>query len=88
MIGNIIDRRTNNYCVAVDVIFEPSCQDNSRKGATKFETYANTQHHLDYFSYHEMYDTDIEEACKWCINKTMPVTIYLYDAGSRPGDAV
>ena len=85
MIGNIIDRRTNACNVDVDVIFEPSCHDNNCKGATKFESKFVRQHH-DYFSEEELYDTTIEKACHWARMKTMPVTIHLYDAGSRPGD--
>jgi hypothetical protein len=84
MIGNIIDHRTNTSCVDVDVIFEPSCHDNPIKGATQFDEHYRED--LDYFSYNERYNTTLEKACAWANSKNLHITIFLYDAGYRPGD--
>jgi hypothetical protein len=84
MIANVIDYRTNKYCVDADVIFEPSCHDNSCKGATQFP---HAYRKAGYFTYYEMYDTTVENACEWANQQQIPVTIYLSDKGSRPGDS-
>ena len=77
-LGNIVDRRKNNYTVEVDVVFEPSWHDNSCEGATEF-----LQQEEDW-SIDSINDTTVEDAIIHCDQWDLPVTVYLYDKGSDP----
>ena len=77
-VANIIDRRTNEYYIYVDAVFEPSWHDNTCKNATQFIP------KKDDFSYFEKENITIEDAITTAIEKYKhtPTTIYLYDTGS------
>ncbi len=77
-VGNIVDRRDNQYTVEVDAVFEPCWHDNSCVEATEFLQIS------DSFDIDHMNDTTIENAIKHCDTWDLPVTIYLYDKGSEP----
>lgn len=72
MIANIIDKRTNKYDVRCDVAFEPSCHDNTIKGATQF-------YRSRTFSYDEKRNTTIVEAIEFAQQWDEPVTMFVYD---------
>lgn len=72
MIANVIDKRTNKYDVRCDVAFEPSCQDNSIKGATQF-------YRVRVFSYDELRNTTIVQAIEFAQQWDFAVTMYVYD---------
>ena len=76
---NIVDRRTNDHNFYVDAIFEPTFHDNSIEGATYVEP-------TNEFFYDQIYDTTIGLAIVYASRWTCPVTIFLYDMGSKPGD--
>jgi len=73
MIANIIDKRSNSYNVNCDVAFEPSCQDNSVKGATQFGWGSKT------FTYDQLTHTTIVEAIEYARQWDCAVTMYVYD---------
>lgn len=73
MINNIVDHRTNKYNVHCDAIFEPSCHDNSIKGATQFTWGTQT------FTYEELLNTTIVRAIEHAQKFGCPVTMFLYD---------
>lgn len=77
MLGNIIDHRTNSNNVQVDAVYEPSCHDNGVAGATRFPREGS-------FLISQLYDTTLAEAVAHAAHWPEPVTVYLYDAGSRP----
>ena len=72
MIANIIDKRSNKYDVRCDVAFEPSCHDNSIKGATQF-------YRVRAFSYDEQRNTTIVQAIEFAQQWDFAVTMYVYD---------
>jgi hypothetical protein len=86
MLGNIVDHRTDSLCPECDAVFEPSAHDNTIRpdGQPWF--------HLDeatsspaYFTVESSYDTTVREAVlraetEW----PFPVTVFIYDQGSRP----
>lgn len=78
-VSNVVDHRTNKYNVEVDVVFEPSCHDNSINGATQFKW-------EEEFLVKELYNTTVEEAIKYINSKYehQAVTIFVYDYGSKP----
>lgn len=78
-VGNIVDRRDNQYNVEVDVVFEPSWHDNSCADATNFMQMLDEAFTVDHIN-----DTTIEDAIKHCDTWDLPVTIYLYDKGADP----
>jgi hypothetical protein len=85
MLGNVVDKRTNPYRVEVDVVYEPSCNDNSCDGATQFSE--ECRDNRDCFDVDWRYDTTVEQAIQQALAKwSFPVTVYLYDRGSRPVD--
>lgn len=76
---NFVDHRTNKYNINIDAVFEPSCHDNSIKGATQFK---NTKE----FQCDDLVNTTVIDAFWYAIQWDCPVTVYLYDAGSGPLD--
>jgi hypothetical protein len=78
-IVNIIDHRTNKYNIKVDVVFEPSCHDNSISEATKFNW-------SEEFMVDALYETTIEDSIKYAEKYKTPTTMFLYDSGSKPVD--
>ncbi len=78
-LGNIVDRRENQYNVEVDVVFEPSWHDNSCADATEF-----MQDEEGLLTIDSMNDTIVEDAVKKCDEWDLPVTLYLYDKGADP----
>lgn len=72
MIANVIDKRSNKYDVRCDVAFEPSCHDNSIKGATQF-------YRVRAFSYDELRNTTIVQAIEFAQQWDFAVTMYVYD---------
>ena len=77
-VGNIIDHRTNSYCVEVDVVFEPSSHDNNVPGATQF--YRSKK----MFDCDTLDKTTVADAIKYCEKFLYPITIFLYDSKSNP----
>lgn len=77
-IANIIDNRSNRYDVNIDAIFEPSCSDNSVKGATVFNIERK-------FFYDQLYKTTVISAINFAKKWDIPVTLYMYNPGSNPG---
>ncbi len=75
-LANIVDRRSNEYYVRCDVVFEPSCNDNSIKGASQFDE--ETELDVMYVDNIGIYSM-IEWANKW----QGPVTAFLYDVGTN-----
>ncbi len=76
MIENIIDHRGNKYsAMQIKAIIEPSCNDNTCKGATQFPT----DDTLMKKSYEERENISVREAIKWGNSFKFPVTLYLYD---------
>lgn len=83
-IVNVVDHRTNKYDVNVDVVAEPAYHDNSIKGATKFtKPKSKKEFYVD-----SLNKTTLEDAINYINNKQkfkdIPITIFLYDAGSNP----
>ncbi len=78
MVFNIVDNRSNKYDVNVDAVYEPSCRDNGIEGASQADEY-------DPWGVTQLYNTTISHAIEYaeCIIEG-PVTIFLYDAGSKP----
>lgn len=75
MITNIIDRRTNQYDILCDAVFEPSWHDNNvRTPGTIFPEDKT-------FSYDELPRTAITAAIRYANEKwpSVPTTMYLYD---------
>jgi hypothetical protein len=78
-IENFVDYRKNKYDIKVDVVFEPSWQDNSISGSTKFGKSKG-----DEFSCDHLYNTTISEAIKFAKKWKCPITMYVYDLKSYP----
>jgi hypothetical protein len=75
---NVIDHRSNRYDVAIDVVFEPSFCDNSIPNATQFRW--DDSFHVD-----SVQATTFEKAISYANKKFKgPVTMYIYDFGSKP----
>ncbi len=77
-VGNVVDRRDNQYNIEVDAVFEPSWHDNSCTDASEFLQTDNE------FSVENINDTTVEDAVKHCDTWDLPVTVYLYDKGANP----
>ena len=78
MLWNIVDRRTNKYCNEVDAVFESGWHDNSVDGSSK--TPQTDRSIVDW-----EYKITISEAIELALTRwEEPVTIYLYDYGSKP----
>jgi hypothetical protein len=78
MLWNIVDRRTNKYDNKIDAVFEPAHHDNSIDGASQAEE-------DDTWTITSEYNTTIRDACHKCEEDWWsPVTLYLYDANSKP----
>lgn len=78
-VGNIVDRRDNQYNVEIDAVFEPSWHDNSCSEATNFMQLSDSELTVDHID-----DTTVEDAIKHCDTWDLPVTLYLYDKGADP----
>jgi len=78
-IGNVIDNRKNEWDVDCDAVFEPSWHDNS-PNSTKFKRTDD----LDPFDIDYLYDTTVCKAIEYVSGMNTPMTIYLYDKGSKP----
>lgn len=70
--ANVIDRRSNQYDITCDAVFEPSCHDNYCKNATKFES-------TNEFTVAELWNTTVADAVVFAEQWDCPVTVYLYD---------
>ena len=79
-VANIQDFRTCPLNVNVDAVYEPCFHDNEGEGATQFEDGPGP----DEFTIDELYDTTVALAIAYANKFTIPVTLYLYDKGSRP----
>ena len=79
-VENVSDhRKASKFNVNIDAVFEPSCNDNSCKGATQFELSFD-------FSVCGSYYTTISKAIQFANERWphVPVTLFMYDAGSKP----
>lgn len=76
-VTNIIDHRSNNYCVDIDAAFEDTWHDNSIVGATQFPIEDNEV--TIYFQFKTTVDLAIKYAAKEFPNNS--VTLFLYDSG-------
>jgi len=81
-VANIVDNRSNQYDVTVDVVLELSSHNNSIKGATQFSKSKNK------FTIDDLNKTTIEDAINHVNQKFKndAITLYLYDAGSSPAE--
>ena len=84
-ISNIIDYRTCSRNINIDAIFEPSFHDNTAKDATQFPTDGDLLD-AEEFDIESLYQTTIEKSIEFARQWQIPVTLYLYDAGSNPID--
>lgn len=82
-IANIIDRRTCPLNVNIDAVFEPSFHDNESQGATQFSDEGELLDQEE-FDIDSIYDTTIEKSIEFAQKWKIPVTLFLYDAGSKP----
>jgi hypothetical protein len=86
MLGNIWDRRTDPHLPAVDAVFEPSAHDNAKRpDGSEYFPYEDATDDPTYFIVLDQLDTTVRDACLRAeTDWPFPVTVYLYDAGSRP----
>lgn len=76
MITNIIDNRENSAkSDNLDFVVEPSCADNSVKGAHNYDPDENKKSLM----YAERLDASIHEAITWASGFELAVTLYIYD---------
>lgn len=86
MLGDIRDRRTEYDGPHCDVVFEPSAHSGSNSSdSDDLFNMSNALKHPDYFRVYNINDTTVRDALiiaegEW----GLPVTVYLYEAGSRP----
>lgn len=83
-IVNIVDHRSNKYDVEIDVVAEPAWHDNSIKGSSQFKKpNSKKEFYIDGLN-----KTTLQDAINYINNNNryndIPVTIFLYDAGSNP----
>jgi hypothetical protein len=86
LLGNIRDHRTDPTNPHVDAVFEPSINDDGRRadGVHHFD-FNEAANSPDYFIVTDLLDTAVRLAmlhaeAQW----PFPVTVFLYDQGSRP----
>lgn len=86
MLGNVIDGRTDPTNPNVDAAFEPSFHDDGRRAdGTHHFSYDEAVNSPDYFIVRDMLDTTVRTAVLYAeMRWSFPVTVYLYDQGSRP----
>ena len=86
MIGNIVDGRSSNEVPECDVVFEPSAHENAqRPDGSAYFGYDTATTDPGYFYAKAMNDTTVREALLRAESEwRFPVTVYLYDKGSRP----
>ena len=83
MLGNIVDHRTNRNNADCDAVFEPTIHDDPNCGGPW--TFEAVTAHSDYFHVTRLYDATVRQAFQHSETAwPFPVTIYLYDLGSRP----
>jgi hypothetical protein len=84
MLGNIIDRRTQETCPDVDAVFEPSFHDNARyPDGTPIFPDCSTE--AGYFLVTASYQTSVRDAIQRAETEwPFAITVYLYDPGLRP----
>ena len=82
-LANIVDHRSNKYCIKVDAVFEPSWHDNSIKDKHKTTTQFPIPE-TDEFHCEDLNKTTVVEAIEYANRWEQPVTLYLYDYGSYP----
>lgn len=78
-VANVIDRRkTNNFDVNSNVIFESSWHDNSVRGATQFEYVDPVEDECTYLGIRK---TTVDLAIRYASQRwpDLSVTMYLYD---------
>lgn len=87
-ISNIVDRRSNEYDVRCDVVFEPSSHDNSIEGSTQFDqpTHDNVRGGTQIITVEKKYNTTIFEMHRTADKWGYPITAYIYDPGTAPID--
>lgn len=82
-IVNIVDKRKNAFNVEVDCVFEPSFHDNCVEHATHYPSSGDEIEQE--FDVEHVYNTNIQSVLKYAEKwDKIPVTVYLYDAGSKP----
>ncbi len=86
MIGNVIDHRSSPACPEVDVVFEPSAHDNAvRPDGSEYFPYEDVAGHPQGFHAEALHDTTLREAILHAEQAwPFPVTLHLYDRGTRP----
>jgi hypothetical protein len=85
LLGNIIDKRTDRFSPDVDAVFEPSAHDNAKRADGPEVFSLDVQSHPDYFHVTSAEETTLRDAVLRAENDwPFPVTVYLYDRGSRP----
>lgn len=86
MLGNIIDHRTDPTNPNIDAVFEPSINDDGRRGdSVKHFDYDRTVASGKYFAVTWQYDTSIRDAVMRAETEwPFEVTVYAYDQGSAP----
>lgn len=82
-IANIVDHRKCDLNVNIDAVFEPSFHDNESEGASQFEDEGELLDKEE-FSIESIYNTTIEKSIEFAKQWKIPVTLFLYDAGSKP----
>lgn len=86
MLGNVIDGRTDPTNPNVDAAFEPSIHDDGRRadGVHHFD-YDEAASSRNYFIVTDLLDTTVRTAVLYAETQwAFPVTVFLYDQGSRP----
>jgi hypothetical protein len=85
MIGNILDHRSNPFRPQTDAVFEPTIHDDPRSFAEGAFSYEAVTSHPAYFHVANLAGTTVRDALLYAeATWPFPVTIYFYDAGSRP----
>lgn len=74
MIGNIVDRRSDQYTTYLSAVVEPSWNDNGVVGSTKFLPY---EHVVPTISEYPV--ITLQELIRMYVDTPYPMTLYLYD---------
>jgi hypothetical protein len=88
LLGNVRDHRTDPTNPHVDAAFEPSIHDDGRRadGVHHFR-YDEAANSPDYFIVKDLLDTTVRVALWYAETRwPFPVTVFLYDQGTRPLD--